>query len=129
MTPYNMRLFIQKNSNNNIVYTRFIKRSNWSANYIKNPYTNEMDYLTKIQVTFWCLLCIQKFKQKKSALAFAYFIRQLIETRKLPKRCIRQIITEYFYIIAVQIYYIFEIRLTQIYNTEQTTINTIMYFK
>jgi hypothetical protein len=93
------------------------------------PYTSEMDYLTKIQVTYRCLLRAQRFKQRKSALVFAYFIIQPIETKELSKRQVRQVITEHFYVIAVRTYYIFEIRPMQIYNTEHTTINMIMYLK
>jgi hypothetical protein len=95
----------------------------------KVPYISEMDYLTKIQVTYRCLLRAQRFKQRKSALVFAYFIGQLIETKELSKRQVRQVITEHFYVIAVHTYYIFEIRPMQIYNTEHTTINMIMYLK
>jgi hypothetical protein len=93
------------------------------------PYTSEIDYLMKIQVTYRCLLRTQRFKQRKSALVFAYFIGQLIETKELSKQQVRRIITEYFYVIAVRTYYIFEVKPMQIYNTEQTTINMIMYLK
>lgn len=95
----------------------------------ETPYTSEMDCLTKIQVTYRCLLRAQRFKQRKSALVFAYFIGQLIETKELSKRQVRRIITEHFYVISVRTYYIFEVKPTQIYSTERTTINTIMYLK
>jgi hypothetical protein len=49
-------------------------------------YTSEMNYLTKIQVIYRCLLRAQRFKQRKSALVFAYFIGQLIETKELSKQ-------------------------------------------
>jgi hypothetical protein len=89
------------------------------------PYTSKMDYLTKIQVTYWCLLRAQRFKQRKSALVFAYFIGQFIETKELSKRQVWQVITEHFYVITVHTYYIFEVKPTQIYNTEQTTVTPL----
>jgi hypothetical protein len=93
------------------------------------PYSEEMDYRTKINLTYECLVRALRLKQRISSLIFAYFLGQLIEKREMSKRTVKQIISEHYYIVAVRTYYIFEVNPVQIYATKETTINMIRKLK
>ena len=75
-----------------------------------------------VEMTYNCLLRAQRLKHRISVLVFAFYLEQLIENRGMSKRACKQIISEYFYIAAVRVYYIFELNLAQILATKATTL-------
>ena len=50
------------------------------------------------------------------------YLGQLIEEREISKGSCKQIISEYFYNVAVRVYYIFELNPAQILATKATTL-------
>ena len=72
------------------------------------PYRDELDEKSKIILTYRCLLRAQRLKQRKRSLIFAFYLGQLIENNNFSAKEMKKIISEYYYLVAVRIYYIFE---------------------
>jgi len=113
----------------NTIFQDLLEENNTQLNMQDTPYSGEMDYRTKIKLTYECLIRALRLKQRISSLIFAYFLCQLIEKRETSRRVIKQIISEHYYIIAIRTYYIFEVNPVQIYATKEMTINMIRKLK
>jgi len=113
----------------NIIFQDLLEENNTQLNMQNTPYSGEMDYRIKIELTYECLIRALRLKQRISSLIFAYFLGQLIEKKETSKRVIKQIISEHYYIIAIRTYYIFEVNPVQIYATKEMTINMIRKLK
>jgi len=113
----------------NTIFQDLLEENNTQLNMQDTPYSGEMDYRTKIELTYECLIRALRLKQRISSLIFAYFLGQLIEKRETSRRVIKQIISEHYYIIAIRTYYIFEVNPVQIYATKEMTINMIRKLK
>ena len=85
------------------------------------PYQEEMTNRNKLEITYNCLLRSIRLKQRISSLIFAYYLGQLIENRESSRRTCKQIMSDHFYIIAIRVYYVFEINPIQIYATKDIT--------
>lgn len=93
------------------------------------PYNEDMPMKEKIEITYNCFMRARRLKQRIPSLIFAYYLGQLIETRDWSKRQCKQIVSEYFYTIAIRVYYIFEVNPLQIYATKLTTIAMVRKLK
>ncbi len=113
----------------NTIFQDLLEENNMQLNMQNTPYSGEMDYRIKIELTYECLIRALRLKQRISSLIFAYFLGQLIEKKETSKRVIKQIISEHYYIIAIRTYYIFEVNPVQIYATKEMTINMIRKLK
>ena len=113
----------------NTIFQDLLEENNTQLNMQDTPYSGKMDYRTKIELTYECLIRALRLKQRISSLIFAYFLCQLIEKRETSRRVIKQIILEHYYIIAIRTYYIFEVNPVQIYATKEMTINMIRKLK
>jgi len=113
----------------NVIIQDLLERGNISQDLPQRPYADDQDEKVKIQLLNLCILRAQKLKQRKFALVYAYYLGQCIEMKELSKKDIRKIISEYFYIIAVRTFYLFEFNPEQIFNTRKTTCNMIRKLK
>ena len=64
--------------------------------------------------------------RRKTQLAYAYYLGELIEENPLEQRMIRQEVSTYYYKVSVRVYNIFEsIGIQQIFWTTHTTLSKI----
>jgi len=69
----------------NIIFQDLLEENNTQLNMQNTPYSSEMDYRIKIELTYECLIRALRLKQRISSLIFAYFLGQLIEKKETSK--------------------------------------------
>jgi len=112
-----------------IILNDITREEPFDAEIMTLPYIEEMADKEKIEVLHRLLLRAIKKGFRKQTLTYAYYLGQLIESDPVIGKRARRIVSEYYFVVSVRTYYIFEMCPQQIARTQMMTLSMIRRLK